>query len=323
MAVVGVMRVLTVVLGLVSLKYVAVSFTETIKSSAPFFTVIFARLMLGEYTSPQARTTPPCSWRRRRHPRGALPTRAALRPHAATKSRRPSTWQVQLSLVPVVFGLALCSLTELSFNTIGFAAAVLNNCIDCVQNVFSKRLLSTHYNYVNLQFYTSAAALCIQTPFMVYNHWSSWESQTMTAQLAFALLLNGAVFHLQSVMAYAVMGLISPVSQSVANTLKRALLIWASILYFGNPMSAMSALGTVICISGVLSYNHARRHYPFRHAPAAPSRPTPRLVLPDEARSADIQLMPTGAAPNDAAPRGAGSESLPPSSPNSPTCRAV
>ena len=130
-------------------------------------------------------------------------------------------------------------------------------------------------------------------------------------------------FHLQSVMAYAVMGLISPVSQSVANTLKRALLIWASILYFGNPMSAMSALGTVICISGVLSYNHARRHYPFRHAPAAPSRPTPRLVLPDEARSADIQLMPTGAAPNDAAPRGAGSESLPPSSPNSPTCRAV
>ena len=37
-----------------------------------------------------------------------------------------------------------------------FLAAVLNNCIDCVQNVFSKKLLSTHYNYVNLQFYTSA-----------------------------------------------------------------------------------------------------------------------------------------------------------------------
>lgn len=51
MAVVGIMRVVTVILGLVSLKYVAVSFTETVKSSAPFFTVVIARLMLGERTS--------------------------------------------------------------------------------------------------------------------------------------------------------------------------------------------------------------------------------------------------------------------------------
>ena len=134
MAVVGCMRFLTVVLGLVSLKYVAVSFTETVKSSAPFFTVIFARMMLGERTS--------------------LP--------------------VNLSLIPVIGGLALCSATELSFNYIGFFAAVFNNCIDCVQNVFSKKLLSTHYNYVNLQFYTSVAALVVQLPYMVYNHAGGW-----------------------------------------------------------------------------------------------------------------------------------------------------
>jgi solute carrier family 35 protein E2 len=40
---------------------------------------------------------------------------------------------VNLSLVPVVGGLALCSATELSFNYVGFLAAVANNCIDCVQ----------------------------------------------------------------------------------------------------------------------------------------------------------------------------------------------
>lgn len=38
------------VLGLVSLKSVAVSFAETVKSSAPIFTVIMSRLILGEYT---------------------------------------------------------------------------------------------------------------------------------------------------------------------------------------------------------------------------------------------------------------------------------
>ena len=37
------------------------------------------------------------------------------------------------------------------------------------QNVFSKKLLSTHYNYVNLQIYTSAAALVVQLPLMLYS----------------------------------------------------------------------------------------------------------------------------------------------------------
>ena len=35
---------------------------------------------------------------------------------------------VNLSLIPVVAGLALCSATELSFNYVGFLAAVFNNC---------------------------------------------------------------------------------------------------------------------------------------------------------------------------------------------------
>ena len=148
-----------------------------------------------------------------------------------------------------------------------------------MQNVFSKRLLSTHYNYINLQFYTSAAALVIQLPVMLYNHLGSWLGQEhyFSAELTFYLLLNGLAFHCQSVMAYAVMGLISPVSQSVANTLKRALLIWLSILYFGNPVTWPSALGTVICISGVFAYNHARRVYPYK-PPALlpwPNSPSP------------------------------------------------
>ena len=50
MALVGFMRCATVILGLISLKFVPVSFTETIKSSAPFFTVLFAWLILNEHT---------------------------------------------------------------------------------------------------------------------------------------------------------------------------------------------------------------------------------------------------------------------------------
>ena len=78
---------LVVFLGLVALKYVAVSFTETIKSSAPIFTVFISRMMLGEKNG----------------------------------------IYVQLSLVPIMSGLALCSAYELGFNIQGFIAALGTN----------------------------------------------------------------------------------------------------------------------------------------------------------------------------------------------------
>uniref|UniRef100_A0A3B3BNF2 Solute carrier family 35 member E2B n=1 Tax=Oryzias melastigma TaxID=30732 RepID=A0A3B3BNF2_ORYME len=124
---VGLMRFITVVLGLVSLKNVAVSFAETVKSSAPMFTVIMSRLILGEYTG---------------------------------------LW-VNLSLFPVMAGLALCTASEISFNMLGFSAALSTNIMDCLQNVFSKKLLSGdtyRFSPPELQFYTSAAAVIMLIP---------------------------------------------------------------------------------------------------------------------------------------------------------------
>ena len=188
MLLVGVMRFSTVMLGLVSLNYVPVSFTETVKSSAPFFTVLFAWMILGESTSfwvkvslipvagryPLLLTpahaydrTPPCplttvscdvavcaSWP---HPR-----------RMASRGGWSTLTYVCLWCRCCTGGLGLASAAEMSFNTIGFLAALLNNCVDCIQNVFSKKLLSGRYGFVELQFYTSAAALVVQVkPFLL------------------------------------------------------------------------------------------------------------------------------------------------------------
>jgi solute carrier family 35 protein E2 len=71
-------------LGLISLKYVAVSFMETVKSSAPLFTVVISYCLLKEKNGPL----------------------------------------VQLSLIPIMLGLVLCSAYEINFVMIGFLAAV-------------------------------------------------------------------------------------------------------------------------------------------------------------------------------------------------------
>jgi len=261
MAVVGAMRFATVVLGLVSLKYIAASFTETIKASAPFFTVVIAYMMLGEKTKPS----------------------------------------VVLSLVPVATGLVLVSCSELSFNITGFSAAVATNIIECVQNVFSKRLLAKDYTASQLQFYTSLTALLLQAPIFLSQfdmgavfvshgpHLAVFANGTVDGAptalddtatpepgLEFSwgvvglLWIDGVLYHLQSVVAYVVMSYLSPVTVSVVNTLKRALLIWISVLVFHNKVTRGAGIGTAICLGGALCYNVARQ------AQSAPSGAKPQ-----------------------------------------------
>ena len=74
---------------------------------------------------------------------------------------------MNLSLLPVMGGLAICSANELSFNMMGFIAALATNISECGQNVYSKMLISGDafkYTPAEMQFYTSAASLVVALP---------------------------------------------------------------------------------------------------------------------------------------------------------------
>ncbi|NXF42575.1 S35E2 protein, partial [Oceanites oceanicus] len=175
---------------------------------------------------------------------------------------------VNLSLIPVMGGLALCTATEISFNILGFSAALSTNIMDCLQNVFSKKLLSGdkyRFSAPELQFYTSAAAVVMLIPAWIFFMdvpviGKSGRSFSYNQDVVVLLLIDGVLFHLQSVTAYALMGKISPVTFSVASTVKHALSIWLSIIVFGNKITSLSAIGTVLVTIGVLLYNKAKQH---------------------------------------------------------------
>ncbi|XP_037078134.1 solute carrier family 35 member E2A-like isoform X2 [Pollicipes pollicipes] len=185
-----------ILFGLAALKFVAVSFAETVKSSAPIFTVVISWLVLGERTP----------------------------------------LLVNLSLIPVMAGLALCSSHELSFNLIGFVAAMGTNLCECLQSVFVKKILNNKdYKY---------------RPDAISG---------VTTETAVTLAAAGFFYYCQTATAYMLMEYISPVTYSVANTCKRALLIWLSVLLFHNAVTLLSGLGTAVVIFGVFLYNAATR----------------------------------------------------------------
>ncbi|GMP33756.1 hypothetical protein CsSME_00006936 [Camellia sinensis var. sinensis] len=84
-----------------SLGKVAVSFTHTIKAMEPFFSVVLSAMFLGEM---------------------------------------PTLWVVS-SLLPIVGGVALASMTEASFNWAGFWSAMASNLTNQSRNVLSKKFM--------------------------------------------------------------------------------------------------------------------------------------------------------------------------------------
>eukprot|EP00440_Ansanella_granifera_P075169 gb/GFBE01081580.1/.p1 GENE.gb/GFBE01081580.1/~~gb/GFBE01081580.1/.p1 ORF type:complete len:461 (+),score=62.93 gb/GFBE01081580.1/:1-1383(+) len=218
----GVLRFLVIVLGLISLRYVAASFTETIKASSPIFTVIAATLLLGERTEPR----------------------------------------VLMSLLLVVGGLASASAAELSFTLVGFAAAVSTNVVECVQNVFCKKLLQDGpdgkppYTPSQLQYYSAAASLVVQLPLFVGAFCTGRLALPNEAAALAMLGLAGFVYYLQSALVFKIMSHYSPVTVSVLNTAKRALIICLCSVYFGNIITPVARFGTAVTLlgSGLYSY---------------------------------------------------------------------
>ncbi|ETI51690.1 hypothetical protein, variant 1 [Phytophthora nicotianae CJ01A1] len=187
-------RILTVLLGLTALKYIAVSFTQTIKSSAPFFTVVLTYLLLGQRTG----------------------------------------WRVNFSLIPIVSGLIFCSLSDSSFHVIGFIAALMSNCVDCIQNVLTKRLLNRSYSTSQLQLYTSIIAVAMQLMFIAYNWMATPPDPALEAKK-------------------------TDRSTTVANCVKRALIIVLSIYRYGEDVTPLNWCGMVLVIFGVYVFNAASR----------------------------------------------------------------
>ena len=209
MIIIGSFRFVTVYLGLYALKYVEVSFTETVKSTAPAFTLLISSLVLKEKTS----------------------------------------FMVKLSILPVMGGLALCSANEAKFNFEGFIFAIATNLSECIQNVLSKKMLSLSlikFNPGEMQYHSGLGSLFVQIPIVIMFSTEAGWKQLLDFDMFYVYLINGLCFHFQTISAYALMEAISPVSHSVANTVKRALLIWISVVIFRNTITLFSGLGTMI-----------------------------------------------------------------------------
>ncbi|KAE8769024.1 UDP-galactose transporter 1-like [Hordeum vulgare] len=205
------------------MRYIPVSFMQTIKSFTPATTVILQWLVWSKHFE----------------------------------------WRIWASLVPIVGGILLTSMTELSFNIFGFCAAMIGCLATCTKTILAESLLQGYkFDSINTAYYMAPfATMILALPSMLlegggvidwfYTHDSAFSSLIIipgSGVLAFCL--NFSIFY--------VIHSTTAVTFNVAGNLKVVVVVLVSWLIFRNPISPMNAIGCAITLVSCTFYGYVR-----------------------------------------------------------------
>ncbi|GAB4827000.1 hypothetical protein Ancab_033880 [Ancistrocladus abbreviatus] len=206
----------------VSFAAVAVSFTHTVKALEPFFNAAASQFILGQ----------------------------------------PIPWTLWLSLAPVVIGVSMASMTELSFNWTGFISAMISNISFTYRSIYSKKAMtdmdSTNvYAYISIiaLFVCIPPAIIVEGPQLMKLGFADAISKVGLTKFISDLFWVGMFYHLYNQLATNTLERVAPLTHAVGNVLKRVFVIGFSILAFGNKISTQTGIGTCIAIAGVAVYS--------------------------------------------------------------------
>uniref|UniRef100_A0A7S3Q1R7 Sugar phosphate transporter domain-containing protein n=1 Tax=Chaetoceros debilis TaxID=122233 RepID=A0A7S3Q1R7_9STRA len=178
---------------------------------------------------------------------------------------------VYATLLPIIGGVAIASMKELSFTYLALASAMLSNVSSAARGVLSKKTMSgkqigENLDAQNLYAVLTAMSTVILIPLMLAVEGTAFipaakaliDTGAFTAKsLSTLLALGGASYYAYNEVAFLALGKVNPVTHAVGNTIKRVVIIVASVIAFKTPMSTGSIIGSSVAIFGTLLYSLA------------------------------------------------------------------
>lgn len=188
-----------------------------------------------------------------------------------------------LTLTPLVTGVIFTcfsnkkSKTNVDFNK-GLTFAFISMIIFVSQNIFAKKILtitpkttlptnnkksddedkeSIKIDKITILLYCSIIGFLLTLPIYLISEYSNSSYSIMELNwTTFKLLsLHGSSHFCQAMIAFHILGLISPVNYSIANILKRIVVIAMAIVWEGQSVNQFQGIGLLLTLIGLYSYD--------------------------------------------------------------------
>jgi len=173
-----------------------------------------------------------------------------------------------LCLLPIIGGVCLAALKqnadgsiEMDFTVGGLVGALVANAFAAFKGNESKKLMDTpglkeRMGGVGNQFaLMTIISFLVSVPFVFLREGAKLEEfgvMMKTNPVVYTnVILSGLTFYGYNELATMTLTKISPVTNSVANTAKRVVVIVGSAIVFNESISGLKAIGCAICIAGV------------------------------------------------------------------------
>lgn len=182
-------------------------------------------------------------------------------------------WQVSLTLLPVMGGVALASLSELSFSWLSFISAMVSNVASASRGIVGKMSMGAKSQGKNMDASNLYAVMTILStlmlfPFTVAIDYKNFMPVIRSVQAAGNLntliketLLSCLFYYSYNEVAFLTLDKVAPVTHALGNTIKRVVIILTSVLVFGTKMTGNGIVGSSIAIFGVLLYSLAKNTF--------------------------------------------------------------
>lgn len=220
--------------GVMALGMGTVSFTQVVKAAEPLFTALLGATLFGDW----------------------LP----MKSYAA--------------LMPVIAGVCMASMSELSFSWPCVISGIVSNTFSGARNVYSKKLLQARPAEIsklsaeNLYSVLTLFCFLLIIPVTIAAEGGSilalaakWRQNALTVaeiQAAKDALVSGMMFYIYNELSFKVLSKVNPVTHALANTMKRVVIILSSVIVFRNPMTTAGKVGSALAMLGTLLYSLAR-----------------------------------------------------------------
>ena len=189
---------------------------------------------------------------------------------SATVLRQAVSRRVWMSLLPIIGGVAIATMKELSFAWAALLGAVASDLALALRNVLSKQSMSrpesergenmTPANMFGVLTIVSAfvsipMALLVEGP-RFPAAWAAAAAATPGGgpKLASMVALTGLYFYGYSEVAMKALNNVHPVTHAIGNTMRRVVIMLVCMVAFQTPMTPMGALGSVLAIAGSYLY---------------------------------------------------------------------